>query len=68
MPPIPQRTQQIQMVREYGCVDCQTYHVREIEPELFGAHLHRQSKHGLRERPATVAEQFAMEMRREEGS
>lgn len=55
----------VPMVREYGCVLCQRYHVREIEPELYDAHLYHQSKHGWRERPATIGERFAIEMKRD---
>lgn len=60
---LPVYTGRVPMVREYGCVLCQQYHVRELEPELYEAHLWHQSKHGWRDRPATVAEIFALEMR-----
>ena len=32
----------------YGCVQCQRDHYREIEPVLFGRHIMRQSKDGMR--------------------
>lgn len=58
-------TTAIPTVREYGCTRCQVYHVREVNPELYEAHLYWQSKHGWQERPATVSEIFAMEMRKQ---
>lgn len=54
------------MVHEYGCTVCQAYHVRELDPHLYEAHLHHQSKHGCRERPATIDEIFAIEMKRQD--
>lgn len=35
------------VLREYGCVRCQTYHT-EGQP-LFAEHIMSQSKHGVRE-------------------
>lgn len=62
---LPKRRQEIPLLHEYGCVLCQRYHARELGPELYEAHLWHQSKHGCRERVATVPEMFALEMRRE---
>ena len=38
----------ILVMREYGCVKCQLYH--EHGDELYEAHAHFMSKHGIRER------------------
>jgi hypothetical protein len=46
-------------VEEYGCVQCQIWHRRGIDPE-YEPHLMRQSKHGPRRRPARLAERFAL--------
>jgi hypothetical protein len=62
---LPCRTNKVPTVREFGCTRCQAFHVREIDPELYEQHLYFQSKHGWRERPATLGEQFAIEMRRD---
>ena len=52
------------LVTTYGCVLCQKWHVKGIDTE-YDAHLHRQGKHqGPRERPATPAEIFRLEMER----
>lgn len=37
--------------RAYGCVECQRWHYEATEPETFAAHIVRQSKHGITERP-----------------
>jgi hypothetical protein len=47
------------LVREYGCVRCQKWHRRGIDPE-YEPHLYYQSKHGWHERVATPNEVLAM--------
>lgn len=63
---IPARDNTPTMVHEYGCTACQTFHVHEMDPELYKSHLLHQSKHGCRERPATIDEIFAIEMKRQD--
>ena len=44
-------------VRYYGCCRCQRNHAEGLDP-LYEAHLMSQSKHGVRERPPELVEQF----------
>ena len=45
-------------ITEYGCVLCQKYHRKGLDPE-YEAHLYHQSKHGVSERkPNGAAEEF----------
>lgn len=55
------------LLTEYGCVLCQKWHRKGIDPE-YQPHLMRQSKHGPRSRVATAAETFLLELRRAEDS
>jgi len=43
--------------REYGCTQCQTWHIEIVEPDLFAEHLSFQSKQGYRTRPCTEREE-----------
>lgn len=52
-------------VEEYGCVRCQKYHVKGIDPE-YADHLMCQSKHGPYTRRATPAEVVALEMEKKD--
>lgn len=49
------------IVREYGCTKCQRYHREGIDAE-YRPHLPHQSKHGWRERRATMGERFALDV------
>jgi hypothetical protein len=45
------------LVREYGCVRCQTRHRLGLDPE-YQEHLYWQSKHGWYDRLPTAGEVF----------
>ncbi len=47
------------LIREYGCTLCQRHHRETLDPE-YARHLHRQSKHGPRDRVATPNEALAL--------